>query len=228
MALSAFEQAFASARKAQGAGGTFDFQGKSYSTNYAEESTASKGLKKAAAEKKLSKQNAPDNSGGDGGGTLNKIMGGIAKLGGSTSDYSGDQVKTTGDTAQDIGGQVAGMMGPQGQALAAGGDAAGEMAKDLFGGAESDAGEAAGGAVSGAAKGFAVGGPVGAAVGAVAGGVMGLMGAKEKREARKKLAEAEGMKYKAQAEAQKGEIQGKMSAAFSKTLLSGMDRKVSL
>jgi hypothetical protein len=40
-----FNKAFKAARKAQGAGGTFTFDGKSYSTNYAEEAKAKKPIK---------------------------------------------------------------------------------------------------------------------------------------------------------------------------------------
>lgn len=195
MAMSAFQQAFAAARKSQGAGGTFDFQGKSFSTNYAEESTSSKGMKKQAAVKQL------ENAGGDGGGDmLGKLTGGLEKLGAG---------------------------GGEGDMVSKGADIAGGVATEVFGGAGSEGGEMAGGAIKGAAQGAKFGVP-GAIVGAVAGGVMGLMGAKEAKKRRMKMAEAEGMKYKAQAEAQKGAIQGKMSSAFSNTLLSGMDRKVSL
>lgn len=217
MSMSAFEQAFANARKQQGAGGQFDFNGQSYSTNYAEEQTSGKALRKQAAAKELGNkesQKPPQDNQEQG----NKVQVQQQKIQSSGSGEKqhlkpptpgGNNLPPSGDPTYDTAAQVGG-----------------QAAADMFGGPESDGGAAAGGAVEGGVKGAKFG-PVGAVVGAVAGAALGLMGAKEAREARKLAAEAEGDKHRAAAEAQKGEIQGQMSKAFSNTLLSGT-KKVSL
>lgn len=104
MALSAFQSAFASARKEQGAGGTFDFEGKSYSTNYAEE-----GLNKAVAKKQMAKgsgdvaPNKPDAKppGGD-------APGGGGDVSGAALEKGGEVLAGLAGEGSDAGGALAG------------------------------------------------------------------------------------------------------------------------
>jgi len=104
--------------------------------------------------------------------------------------------------------------------LQAAGIDAGGIASDLVGGGE------AGGAISGALNAGLSSGfnPVAMGVGAV----MGIMSSSEERKARKREAQAQALEAKSVGESNKARIQGRLAESMSKTLLSGMDRKVKL
>lgn len=122
------------------------------------------------------------------------------------------------DALTSSGGNVTGAAVQMG--LQAAGVDVGKEASDLVGGGE------AGGALSGAlnaglASGF---NPVAMGVGAV----MGIMASAEEERAQKREAQAQALEAKSVGESNKARIQGRMAESMSKTLLSGMDRKVKL
>jgi len=57
--MASFKEAFKAARKAQGAGGTFTWNGKSYSTNYAGETGTKRRVSKAATKSAPAKSPTP-------------------------------------------------------------------------------------------------------------------------------------------------------------------------
>lgn len=122
------------------------------------------------------------------------------------------------DTLTSSGGNLTGAAVQMG--LQAAGVDVGKEASDLVGGGD------AGGALSGALNaGISTGfNPVAMGVGAV----MGIMASQEERRAQKREAKAQALEAKSVGESNKARIQGRMAEAMSKTLLSGMDRKVKL
>jgi hypothetical protein len=114
-----------------------------------------------------------------------------------------------------IGAGAAVNMGLQAAGIDVGG-----MAKEAVGGG--DMGGAVGGALSaGLSSGF---NPVAMGVGAV----MGIMSSAEERRAQKREAQAQALEAKAGGETNKARIKGRLAESMSKTLLSGMNRKVNL
>tara|TARA_B100001094_G_scaffold324204_1_gene376406 strand:+ start:7413 stop:8240 length:828 start_codon:yes stop_codon:yes gene_type:complete len=104
--------------------------------------------------------------------------------------------------------------------LQAAGVDVGGMAKEALGGG--DAGGALGGALSaGLSSGF---NPVAMGVGAV----MGIMSSAEERRAQKREGQAQALEAKSGGESNKARIKGRLAESMSKTLLSGMNRKVNL